>query len=292
MYRFKSGFLTFAFLFIALICNAQSTDEFNLDKVYSMDKAGTISLQSDDANVTITGSDRGDVRVVVHYKLRMKGISFGKKEKFEMIVEEQNGNLNIYEKERDFGNNVVFGSSKEEYDITIEAPRGVSLDLEGDDENYQITSIDGSFRVDADDSNIELKDCNGDDFSFDLDDGEIQMDQGKGKLSMDIDDGDVRILSGEFDEIDIETDDSEIDITTRLSDTGNYRFDLDDGDLRLNIAGGGGEFEVSHDNADISTSRQFEQTVDEEDRSVYRLTGGNAKVRVSTDDGDINFRVI
>lgn len=292
MYKFKSGILTITFLFFALICNAQSTDEFNLDKVYSMDKTGTISLQSDDANVTITGSERNDVRVIVYYKLRMKGISFGKKEKFEMIVEEKNGNLNIYEKERDFGNNVVFGSSREEYEITIEAPRGVSLNLEGDDENYRITAIDGAFSVDADDSNLELSDCNGDMFSFDLDDGEVRMDEGKGSLRMDIDDGEVQILNGDFRDIDIETDDSELDITTRLADAGDYRFDLDDGDLRLNIAGGGGEFEVSHDDADISASRQFEQTVDEEGRSVYRLPGGNAKIRVNTDDGDINFRVI
>lgn len=292
MYRIKSGTLTFTFLFFAFICNAQSTDEFNLDKVYSMDKTGTINLQSDDANVSITGSDRNDVRVIVNYRLRVKGVSFGEKEKFEMIVEERNGNLKIYEKERDFGNNMIFGSSKEEYKITIEAPRGVSLNLEGDDENYQIRAINGTFRVDADDSTIELNDCNGDDFSFDLDDGEIQMDKGKGKLSMDIDDGDVRILNGDFDEIDIDTDDSEIDITTRLSDAGNYRFDLDDGDLRLNIAGGGGDFEVQHDNADISVSREFEQTVDEEDRSVYRLPGGNAQIKVKTDDGDIIFKVI
>lgn len=292
MDSFKSGIFTFAFLAIALICNAQSADEFNLDKVYSVDSEGTISLQSDDADVTITGSERSDVRVTVHYRLEVKGISFGEKEKFEMIVEESNGNLNIYEKKRDFGNNVVFGSSKEDYEITIEAPRGVSLKLEGDDEEYRITGIDGDFSVDADDSNLELNDCRGDMFAFDLDDGEVRMNGGKGSLRMDIDDGDVRILNGDFSEIDIDTDDSELDITTRLADSGDYRFDMDDGDLRLNIAGGGGEFEVSHDNADISTSRQFEQTIDEEGRSVFRLTGGNATVRVNTDDGDINFRVI
>ena len=292
MNRFKSGIFTFAFLLFALLCNAQSTDEFNLDKVYSVDNNGTINLQSDDAQVTINGSNRKDVRVIVHYSLRVKGISFGEKEKFEMIVEERDGNLKIYEKERDFGNNMVFGSSKEEYEITIEAPRGVSLNLEGDDENYRITGIDGSFRVEADDSDLELNDCNGDDFYFDLDDGEIQMDGGKGKLGMEIDDGDIRILSGDFHTIDINTDDSEIDITTRLSDTGNYRFDMDDGDLRLNIAGGGGEFEVQHDNADVSASREFEQKVDEEDRSVYSLPGGNAQIIVKTDDGDIIFQVI
>ena len=288
----KAGLFTFAFLLITLVCNAQSTDEFNLDKVYSVSNEGTISLQSDDADVTITGSNRSDVRVIVHYKLEVKGISFGEKEKFEMIVEENNGNLNIHEKDRDFGNNVIFGSSREEYEITIEAPRGVSLNLEGDDENYRITAIDGAFSVDADDSDLELNDCNGDMFSFDLDDGEVRMDGGKGSLRMDIDDGEVQILNGDFSNIDIETDDSDLDITTRLAETGDYRFDLDDGDLRLNIAGGGGEFEVSHDDADISASRQYEQTVDEEGRSVYRLTGGNATVRVNTDDGNIDFRVI
>ncbi|MGK7370724.1 MAG: DUF4097 family beta strand repeat-containing protein [Candidatus Halalkalibacterium sp. M3_1C_030] len=293
MQRYKFTLLLFPFLlFLTLHTEAQTTDEFNLDKVYSIEDSGTISLNSDDANVTIKGSDRNDVRVKIHYKLSVKGLAIGENEEFEMIVEERNGNLNIYEKERDFGNKVVFGSTDEEYRITIEAPRGVSLDLSGDDEDYRISSIDGSISVEADDSGIELNDCNGDEFNIKLDDGELYMDSGKGSLRVNIDDGDVRILNGDFSSIEVETDDSELDITTRLADNGDYTFDLDDGDLRLNIAGGGGEFEIRHDNADISASSEFEQTMDDDDRSQYSLPGGNATVSISTDDGDIILSVI
>ena len=293
MYMYKFALFVCSFLFLlSSNTHAQSTDEFNLDKVYAIDSGGTISLQSDDANVTVTGSDRQDVRVVVEYKLRVKGLSIGKKEEFEMIVEEVNGNLNIYEKERDFGNNVIFGSSREEYEITIETPRGVSLNLEGDDEDYLITSVDGAIHIDADDSDIELSDCNGDEFSINLDDGELNMDRGKGVFHLDIDDGDARILNGDFREIQINTDDGDLDITTRLQDGGNYRFDMDDADLRLNIAGGGGEFEIRHDNASISTSREFKETMDDDDRSVFELPLGNAKVSIRADDGDIVLRVI
>lgn len=291
MFRIKNCFLFTAFLLLSGMLQAQSTDSFDLDQVYRIDPNGTISLDSDDAEVTIAGSDREDVRVFVRYRMEVEGFSFGEDEEFEMIVEEQGSDLRIYEKERDFGR-VSFGSVREEYEIRIEAPRGVSLDLEGDDETYQISGIDGAINLDADDTTIELRDCNGDTFNFTMDDGDLRLDGGNGRLHMDLDDGRANIQNGNFNEIMVDSDDAEIAITTRLFDGGSYRFDFDDGDLRLNVAGGGGEFEVSHDNADISASRQFEQIVDEENESVFRLSGGNARVIVDTDDGDIEFRVI
>ncbi len=271
---------------------AQSTDEFNLDEVYAIDQNGTVSLQSDDARVTVTGSDRSDVRVVVHYKREVKGFTIGDGDRFEMIVEERGGDLAIYEKERDNGSRLSVGSVKEEYEIRIEAPRSVAFNLEGDDETYRIAGIDGSIRLDADDADIELTDCNGDDFSFSMDDGSIGMDGGSGRLVIDLDDGEARIMNGNFNEIELEGDDSNITITTRLDDEGSYRFDFDDADLQLNIIGGGGDFDIRHDNADISVGREFEEVLDDENRSIYRLLGGNAKVSIDTDDGDIDLRVI
>lgn len=271
---------------------AQSTDEFNLDEVYAIDQNGTVSLQSDDARVTITGSDRSDVRVVVRYKREVKGFTIGDGDRFEMIVEERGGDLAIYEKERDNGSRLSVGSVKEEYEIRIEAPRSVAFNLEGDDETYRIAGIDGSIRLDADDTDIELSDCNGDDFSFSMDDGSISMDGGSGRLVIELDDGEARIMNGNFNEIELEGDDSNITITTRLDDEGSYRFDFDDADLQLNIIGGGGDFDIRHDNADISVGREFEEVLDDKNRSIYRLLGGNAKVSIDTDDGDIDLRVI
>jgi hypothetical protein len=281
--------LVFLFPFLGY---AQSTDEFNLDEVYEIDTNGTISLQSDDAQVSITGSDRSDVRVIVNYKREVRGFTIGDGNRFEMIVEERGGNLAIYEKERGNGNRISVGSVEEDYEIRIEAPRTVSLNIEGDDETYRISSIDGAISLEADDTEIELNDCNGDDFTFSMDDGSLSMDKGKGRLKLDIDDGDVRILNGDFREIEAVSDDSEIELTTRLDDQGSYSFDFDDGDLELNIAGGGGDFDIRHDNADISADREFEEVLDDDDRSIYRLLNGNAKISISTDDGNIDLRVI
>lgn len=293
MDKIKVGVLLPVLLLLTpFIGNAQSTEQFNLDEVYAINKNGTVSLQSDDARVTITGSDRNDVRVIVNYKREVKGFSIGEDDRFQMIVEERGGNLNIYEKERDEGNRLSFGSVREDYEIRIEAPRTVSLNLEGDDETYRISDVDGAINLDADDTTVELSDCDGEDFSFSMDDGSLRMDRGRGRLIMDLDDGEARIINGDFSEIELEGDDSNITITTRLDDHGSYHFDFDDADLQLNIAGGGGDFDIRHDNADISVGREFEEVLDDENRSIYRLLGGNAKVSIDTDDGNIDLRVI
>lgn len=280
--------LTFGYLIST--ANAQ-TDEFELDKTYSIDSGGTINLESDDADVRIIGSDRNDVRVVVHYKLTVRGITFGRSNEFEMIVEERNGNLNIREKERDFGTSGIIGVSNEEYTIEIETPRDVNLDIDGDDEEYQIMGIDGFIHLAADDSGAQISDVNGDDFSFSLDDGELVLDGGNGRLRIQADDGDIEIHNGNFSEIDVDSDDSDIEITSGLYDDGTYRFDLDDADFTFNITEGGGEFDIRHDGTDISTSREFENIRDDDEHSVYRLAGGSASVIIRSDDGDISLRV-
>lgn len=267
------------------------TDEFNLDQTYSIASGGTIHLQSDEAEVRIISSDRQDVRVVVYYKLTVRGITFGRSNQFEMIVEERNGNLDIREKDRNFGSSGMIGMSDEEYTIDIETPRDVNLDIKGDDGEYQITGIDGYIHMDADDSDAQISDVNGDDFSFSLDDGDLVLDGGNGRLRIQADDGDIQIHNGNFSEIDVDSDDSDIEITSDLYDDGAYRVDIDDADFTFNISGGGGEFDIRHDDSDISTSREFENIRDDEDYSVFKLMGGSAKVTIRSDDGDINLRV-
>lgn len=274
---------------LSAVAQAQSTDTFDLDEVYSIDAGGTIELKSDDAEVTIVGTDRADVHVEVHYKMEVEGYSFGSRDRFDMEVREQGGRLVIEEQPRNF-TGITLGSVDEEYTIRIEAPRTVGLSLQGDDENYEIRDVDGAIRIDADDADVQLTACRGDSFEFNLDDGHISMDQGRGRLRIDVDDGDADIRNGSFEEIDLNTDDGSFRINTTLADGGSYLFDADDAELELFVRGGGGTFTVSHDNADISTDRAFEQTVNEENESVYRLTGGTARVRIDVDDADIELR--
>jgi hypothetical protein len=289
MKSIKSAF--FVILCLGFVLDAQAQDqEYNLDETYSINKNGTIHLNSDDAEVTIKGSDRKDVHLVVYYKLDVDGWEIKSGDKFEIEVEDRNGDL--YIREADYkGDRVLVGSISEEYRISIEAPRDVAFDIKGDDGTYEISEINSGITMSADDSDIKLTDVRGDRFFFDIDDSTVGIDEGRGNLNLELDDSDFRVRNGAFSEIDAVFDDTDVNITTTLSDNGTYSFNMEDSDLILGITGGG-EFNIHHDDTDISTSDNFERSSSDEDYSVYHLAGGKAHIDIDSDDGDIDLRTI
>lgn len=290
MERSKLIILTIIFLVSGMEVSAQD-HEYNLDETYSLDEDGTIHLQSNDAEVSIRGTDRSDVHLVVYHRIDVDGLEIKSEDEFEMVVEDRNGELHIRENNRENGR-FVLGNVRKEYRITIEAPRAASLDISGDDDDYEISGFDGSLKLDADDAEIDLRELNGDNFEFDIDDGRINMDQGKGQLKLDMDDGELFVRRADFTEVDARSDDGTIDITSSLSGDGFYRFDMDDGNVRLNVAGGGGEFDIRHDDGSVRVDPDFEEIRSEEEYSVYRLAGGESKIDIYTDDGSIELRTI
>lgn len=282
----KKILLAAAVLFSATTLFAQD-GEFNLDKSYAVNTAGTIVLKTSDADVTITGSDRSDVHVKVYRKITTKGWTVGSQD-FTIEVEERNGNLEIIE--RSSGSHVTFvGYMSETYKIDIEAPRGVNLDLDGDDDDYFISSIDGSITLDLDDGDADFKNCNGRDFSFNLDDGDIRMDKAAGKLSVRMDDGDLEIDNAAFTRIDATVSDGDIKLATTLEDDGDYYIRADDAGLYIVVLGGGGTFDVRHDDTRVSASGDFEIVREKEEETVLELAGGSAKFNIRTDDSHIRF---
>lgn len=64
----------FVMMFILVAFQAHAQDNvYNLDETYSVDEKGTIHLESDDAEVTIQGTDRSDVHLVVYHKVDVDG---------------------------------------------------------------------------------------------------------------------------------------------------------------------------------------------------------------------------
>ena len=290
MNLFKLTVFFVLFLLAGMSAEAQDS-EYNLDETYQIDANGTVYLNSNDAEVTIEASDRSDVHLVVYHNVDVDGWELKSAEEFKMDVENRGGDLHIKEADRN-GARVLFGNVDEEYRIRLEVPRSVALNIQGDDDSYDISDVGAALRIDADDSDIEIDGATGDSFEFDLDDGSINMEQGQGELKLSMDDGEFYVRKADFNEIDADFDDGEIDITTSLSDQGFYLFDMDDGDIELNIAGGGGEFDISHDDPNVNVGSNFEVIREDEDRSVYRLPGGDAKIEIDTDDGDIELRTI
>jgi len=261
---------------------------FHLDKEYKVSKTGLIDLTSSDARVFITGSTRSTAHVKIDRKITSKGWTWGE-EDFRVEVEEENGNLSIEEK-RGSAHVSVVGYYNEEYKIEIEAPEGVSLKVRGDDGDYYIKNINGSIVLILDDADAELASCKGDNFEFRLDDGDIRMDEGKGKLEIVGDDTDVEIYKANFSSIRADIDDGDLIIETSLADNGEYFIESQDGTIALNITGGGGEFEIRHDDAYVSTEGNFKILEKSENETRVSLANGSAKVTVRADDARVKLR--
>jgi hypothetical protein len=281
----KVSFLT-AFILLSISLLAQKGN-FKLDKDYTIGKTGTLDLRSSDADVFITGSDRTTAHVKIERTVESKGVVWGDGD-FSVSVEEENGNLVIRERQEKVSVNVI-GYYRENYKIEIQVPLGVSLKIDGDDGDYFIKNINGSISLDVDDGDAELFSCGGSKFYFNVDDGDISMDGGKGELEIDGDDSDVRIRNAAFTDIHTDMDDGDLKIETTLAVRGNYSINSQDGSVTLTILGGGGTFDIRHDDARVLTEGNFKSIQKDEDHTQISLDGGSAKINIRLDDGSVRI---
>jgi len=279
---------TLLFAFGVATSFAQNKNQdYHLNKEYKMDMKGTLTLSCSDAKVFITGSSRKTAQVKIDREVNTKGMVFGQEE-FRIDIDDSNGNLEI--KEHSNSTNIgVVGYHYEKYVINIELPDGASLRINGDDGDYRIESVNGAMDVQLDDGDLDLIACKGNNFKFRIDDGDIRMDEGRGALEVDADDADIEIQKGNFSTINADLDDGDFIVQTSLSDTGNYFIDSQDGLVALTILGGGGKFDIRHDDGHVSTQGNFSVVEKSEDRTRLTLASGNAKVDIRADDARVRL---
>ena len=254
--------------------------EFHLNQEYTIKNNGDINLSCSDAKVFITGSDRsGTARVKIDRKIT-GGWRSGSDD-FKVEIETEDGDLHITE--RNEGSGISFNGN-EEYKIEITAPEGMSLTVRGGDGDYYIKNINGSISLRIDDADVDLTACKGNAFDFTIDDGDIRMDGGKGSLQVDADDANVRILGGQFSSIEADMDDGDLFVETSLDDQGEYTIQAQDGSVGLDVTGGGGEFDIRHEDTHVVTSGPFKLSEESEEHSKFILKQGSAKISVRADD--------
>ena len=275
-------------LIISFSSSAQKDGAYHLDEVYSIDPNGTLYLRSEDANVRITGTDRDDIRVVINREEEIRGITT-RRDDFEMEIEEKAGNLYLTEKNRSSKVNMGIGFYRLDYEITIELPSNASLKIDGEDDDYLIRSVNGKIGIDVEDGDIELIDCKGNDFDFEIEDGDLSMDGGGGKLYANIEDGDLDLRNGSFTDIDIVTEDGDVLLETTLTNDGVYDFDGEDATLEFLVIAGGGRFNISRDDARVTAADIFKLMRETDSRVSYELEGGTADVSIRTQDGRVRL---
>ena len=68
--------------------------------------------------------------------------------------------------------------------------------------------------MEVEDGDVEIIDCKGNDFQFDLEDGDLKLDGGQGKLVINTEDGDVEVRRSTFQNVDIEVEDGDVTLET------------------------------------------------------------------------------
>ena len=278
---------TFIFVLLAAATHAQNPGDYHIDNNYKIGSKGTIRLTSSDAKVSIVGSDRNDVNVKIDRTVETKGVGT-RHEEFTVDIDERDGNLTIRERSSSSFSGIV-GYYNKTYTIKIQAPKGSSLIIKGDDGDYVIEHIDGAIDADLDDADVELVGCNGNEFRFRLDDGEVKMDTGKGSLEVDGDDADVNIRNASFTHVSADIDDGDFIVETSLADNGDYFVNTQDGRVMFTVISGGGRFDIRHDDANVRTDASFAVVEESDDRSRYTLANGTAKVDIRADDANVRL---
>lgn len=274
-------------LSLSISAIAQKTHEFHLNESYSITTGGVIHLESNDADVTITGSDRNDVYVKVDYRLEVRGMTFGDNDKFRMEVRESSDGLRIREVSGATNIRGIVGSIKEDYKIRLEVPYHAQLDIEGDDDDYNISGIDGDIKLSAEDGDIRIQNSKSKKTQIFVDDADINIYDGQGKLRLRGEDCDIKIKNGDYSAIDLDVDDSNVELETRLANHGKYQLEGADGDFNISFLSGGGEIWIKHDDGSLITNGSFEIREHGDHNKRLRLEGGNAQIRIRLDDGDL-----
>lgn len=276
------------FAFGTLFATAQSKEgDFHLDKEYKISPTGVVKLNCSDAKVFVTGTVRTSAHLKVDREVVAKGLYFGHDE-FSVNVTEEEGNLSIKENSHHTMMGIV-GYYSEKYTIVLEVPEGASLTVRGDDGDYVVKNLNGAISLTLDDADVQLTACKGNDFQFRLDDGDITMDQGRGSLEIDGDDTDILIRNAAFQKIIANIDDGDFVVETSLTENGNYRIDAQDGLVSLNILGGGGKFDIRHDDARVTASEKFEMSEESESYTRLTLGSGGAQVIIHADDARVKL---
>ena len=262
--------------------------DFHLDENYEISATGTLHLDSEDADVRITGTNRSDVRVKIDRDESSRGLS-SRSRSFEVEVENRDGDLYVTEKRGRSGASITFGSYSVQYDITIELPESSSLRIKGEDDDYYVKNVNGKISIQTEDGDIELDDCNGDKFDIRLEDGDLRMDGGKGDLYLRMDDGDADIRNGKFESLEVTSEDGSVSIETEIADGGSYDIRTDDSNVEFIVLNGGGEFTISKDDGRVQASSDFDLKRESDSREEYSLGGGSADIQIRVNDGRVRL---
>ena len=132
--------------------------DYTYDETHAFPISQKIRVTSEDAEVIVTGSDRTDVRVQVHYALSADAKVLQRFD-YKVNVHSDGGELRVDELRSTGSRNFVY--DQRAHRITIEVPRSADVTIQEEDGACEITSITGSVNVRMNDGKVHAADCTG-----------------------------------------------------------------------------------------------------------------------------------
>lgn len=293
-------------LFLSLSLSAQY--EYSHEENYTIAQDGLLTLDTEDANVTIIGTSRSDAYVKIYKKVTGKQKT---NQKFDIEYIAEGGNLTIREKRNKKGGSYTMGwNTKTTYEVELGLPKGVSMNINGEDDNYMITSINGDITIKSEDGDIVMSDCTPDDLSIRLEDGDVKltevqsnfvmhMEDGDlvtenckfGDLKIGMEDGDVILRDVSLGNTEIDAEDGDISITTECNKNTNVNIETEDGNVTIKTKGEGATIKVSYEDGDVRYDNSDYDLINKTKRSKELKTSksGDATFNISVEDGNVRL---
>ncbi len=198
-----------------------------------------------------------------------------------------------------------------EVEFDVRVPEGVRIWIEADDADIQITGKQARLSISVDDGDVELQKVASDYVRIETDDGDVDLydvSVPEGRIAIVTDDGRVRLEDCEARDVDAETDDADVvllgciferfdartaggdvELEPVLKRTERIRADTEEGDVIV-VLPEDADADLDLETASGRIRSDFDVRIDRTDegeRVRDRIGGGDVRIVVTTEDGDI-----
>ena len=261
-------------------------------ETFTVEPGATLHLDHGDGDVEITVWDRSEIEVDVTFRLEVKRIGIGEDPDFSVEMEQRGNDVFVGEADTDSWTVGIFHMSRQhEYVYRVRVPREVDLDLDGDDGDVRIEGVVGRLDVGLDDGDLLLESLRLSRAVIETEDGDVRVRGGSGVFDIRVDDGDVRFEDVECVDLVVEAEDGEVELGLLGDGAVQWRVDTEDGDVTLRAEGElDAEVDLATDDGRIRHDLE-ERGDDRSDAVRGRLGDGKGRIRIRTEDGDIDLLV-
>jgi DUF4097 and DUF4098 domain-containing protein YvlB len=274
------------FLLISVVLLSLSASAEEWRKTFSTSGKPEIRIETNDADIRVSSSDRKDIEAVV----TTEGYKIGPNDV--RVTDRQTGDrleLEVHIPQAHFH---IFNVRNRYVRIELSIPRRADLDLHSGDGDIKVASVDGNLALRTGDGNVRLESSKGD-VHLETGDGDVECREFEGQLKAETHDGNVR-AQGVFSALDLHTGDGNIEAEVGSGSKMSSAWSLRTGDGNINLRlPDGFAADLDAHSGDGKVNVDFPVTIEgslRENTIRGKMNGGGQPLELKSGDGDISLR--